>query len=86
MHAVSLTPHAQKIFRTTSKSENHMQKSDGMQNMTPKSTNDSNGPGTINERFEQTWQPLKEISIKRYMFSNCPTPPVKKINKFKGAT
>jgi hypothetical protein len=32
MHAVSLTPHAQKIFRTTSKSENHMQNNDGMQN------------------------------------------------------
>jgi hypothetical protein len=26
-----LTLHAQKIFRTTSKSENHMQNSDGMQ-------------------------------------------------------
>jgi hypothetical protein len=31
MHAVSMTPHAQKNFRTTSKSENHMQNSDGMQ-------------------------------------------------------
>jgi hypothetical protein len=31
MHAVSLTPHAQKIFRTTSKSENHMKNSEGMQ-------------------------------------------------------
>jgi hypothetical protein len=31
MHAVSLTPHAQKIFQTTSKSENHMQNSDGVQ-------------------------------------------------------
>jgi hypothetical protein len=31
MHAVSLTPHAQKFCRTTSKSENHMQNSDGMQ-------------------------------------------------------
>jgi hypothetical protein len=31
VHAVSLTPHAQKIFRTTSKSENHMQNSHGMQ-------------------------------------------------------
>jgi hypothetical protein len=30
MHAVSLTPHAQKNFRTTSKRENHMQNSDGM--------------------------------------------------------
>jgi hypothetical protein len=29
VHAVSL--HAQKFFRTTSKSENHMQNSDGMQ-------------------------------------------------------
>jgi hypothetical protein len=28
MHAVSLTPHAQNNFRTTSKSENHMQNSD----------------------------------------------------------
>jgi hypothetical protein len=27
MHAVSLTPHAQKHFLTTSKSENHMQNS-----------------------------------------------------------
>jgi hypothetical protein len=31
VHAVSLTPHAQKNFRTSSKSENHMQNSDGMQ-------------------------------------------------------
>jgi hypothetical protein len=31
VHAVSLTPHAQKIVQTTSKSENHMQNSDGMQ-------------------------------------------------------
>jgi hypothetical protein len=31
MHAVSLAPHAQKHFLTTSKSENHMQNSDGMQ-------------------------------------------------------
>jgi hypothetical protein len=31
MHAVSLTPHALKNFRTTSKSENHMQNSVGMQ-------------------------------------------------------
>jgi hypothetical protein len=30
MHAVALTPHAQKKLRTTSKSENHMQNSDGM--------------------------------------------------------
>jgi hypothetical protein len=30
MHAVSLTPDAQKNFRTTLKSENHMQNSDGM--------------------------------------------------------
>jgi hypothetical protein len=28
---VSLTPHAQQNFPTTSKSENHMQNSDGMQ-------------------------------------------------------
>jgi hypothetical protein len=27
----SLTPHAQQIFQTTSKSENHMQNSNGMQ-------------------------------------------------------
>jgi hypothetical protein len=31
MHAVSLTPHSQKNFQTTSKSENHMQNSDGVQ-------------------------------------------------------
>jgi hypothetical protein len=31
MHAVSLTPHAQKIFRTASKSEKQMQNSDVMQ-------------------------------------------------------
>jgi hypothetical protein len=31
VQAVSLTPQAQKIFRTTSKSENHMQISDGKQ-------------------------------------------------------
>jgi hypothetical protein len=31
VHAVSLTPHAQKVFKTTSKSENDMQNSDGMQ-------------------------------------------------------
>jgi hypothetical protein len=31
VNAVSSTPHAQKICRTTSKSENHMQNSDGMQ-------------------------------------------------------
>jgi hypothetical protein len=31
VHAVSLTPHAQKTFQTTLKSENHMQNSDGMQ-------------------------------------------------------
>jgi hypothetical protein len=44
-----LTPHAQKNFRTTSKSENHKQNSDGMQNMTPhaRSMNDSNGPGSL---------------------------------------
>jgi hypothetical protein len=28
---VSLTPHAQKSFRTTAKSKNHVNKSDGMQ-------------------------------------------------------
>jgi hypothetical protein len=54
MHAVSLTPHARV---ETSKSENHMQNSDGMQkklkmhavSMTPhaRSTNDSNGPGSL---------------------------------------
>jgi hypothetical protein len=31
MHAVSLTPHAQYNFRTTLKSENHMQNGDAMQ-------------------------------------------------------
>jgi hypothetical protein len=31
VHVVSLTPHAKQIFRTTSKSENYMQNSDGMQ-------------------------------------------------------
>jgi hypothetical protein len=31
MHAVSLTPHAQNVFRKTSRSENNMQYSDGMQ-------------------------------------------------------
>jgi hypothetical protein len=31
VHVVSLTPHAQKNFRTTSKSEKHMQNSNGMQ-------------------------------------------------------
>jgi cytoplasmic iron level regulating protein YaaA (DUF328/UPF0246 family) len=31
MHAVSLTPQSQKIFRTTSKSENHMPNSEGVQ-------------------------------------------------------
>jgi hypothetical protein len=31
VHAVSLTPHAQQIFRTTSKSENHVKHSDCMQ-------------------------------------------------------
>jgi hypothetical protein len=31
MHAVSLTPHTQEIFRTTLKSENHVQNRDGMQ-------------------------------------------------------
>jgi hypothetical protein len=31
VHAVLLTPHAPKNFRTTSKSENLMQNSDGMQ-------------------------------------------------------
>jgi hypothetical protein len=51
------TPHAQQIFRTTSRSENHMQNSDGMQkklkmhavSWTPhaQSTNDSNGPGSL---------------------------------------
>jgi hypothetical protein len=56
-HAVSLIPHAQKIFRTTSKSENHMQNSDGVHkklkmhgvSMTlhARSTNDSNGPGSL---------------------------------------
>jgi hypothetical protein len=31
VHAESLTLHAQQIFRTTSKSENHMQNSVGLQ-------------------------------------------------------
>jgi hypothetical protein len=31
VNAVSLIPHAQKIFQTTSKSENHMQNSVGLQ-------------------------------------------------------
>jgi N-acetylglutamate synthase-like GNAT family acetyltransferase len=31
LHAESLTPHAQKFFQTTSKSQNHMQKRDGIQ-------------------------------------------------------
>jgi uncharacterized Fe-S center protein len=62
MHAVSLTPHAQKIFRTTSKSENHMQNSDGMLKKNKNAcgiidtactvhavslTTDSNGPGSL---------------------------------------
>jgi hypothetical protein len=58
MHAVSLTLHAQKFFRTTSKSENHMQNSDGMQKIKMHGacgvidtactiTNNSNGPGSL---------------------------------------
>jgi hypothetical protein len=59
MHAVSLTQHVQKIFRTTSKSENNMQNSDGMQkklkmhavSMTPHAKYDT--VCTIDERFER---------------------------------
>jgi hypothetical protein len=79
MHAVSLTPHEQTIFRTTSKSEHHMQNSDGMQkklkmhavSLTPHAkydttcTNDSNGPGSL-----------------KSVFPNCPIPPLKNIYKF----
>jgi hypothetical protein len=31
MHALSLTPHAQENFRTTSKNENHMKNGNAMQ-------------------------------------------------------
>jgi hypothetical protein len=63
MHAVSLTSHAQKFFRITSKSEYHMQNSDGMQtklkmhgmSMTPHAKYDTTC--TIDERFERPLQP-----------------------------
>jgi hypothetical protein len=79
VHAVSLSPHAQKFVRRTSKSENHVQNSDGMQtklklhavSMTPhaRSTNDLNGPGSLK----------MEYLSKTNMFPNCPTPPLKNI-------
>jgi hypothetical protein len=82
---MSLIPHAHKIFRTTSKSENHMQNSDGMHknlkmhavSMTPHAKYET--ACTIDERFERPSQPLKGISIKNILriFPNCPTPPLK---------
>jgi hypothetical protein len=93
VHAVSLTPHAQTNFRTTSKSENHMQNSAGMQKklkmhavpLTPHARYDT--ACTIDERFErQPWQPLKGISIKNIYVPELSYPTTKKIYKFKGAT
>jgi hypothetical protein len=86
IHAVSLTPHAQKIFQTTYKSENYMQNSHAMkkkfkcmwchwhrmQNMTPQAQ--SNGPGSLE----------REYLSKTYMSPNCPTPPLKKYINLKG--
>jgi hypothetical protein len=102
MHAMSLIPHAQKNFQTTSKSENHMQNSDGMQKM-------KNACGvidtactvhagsltphakydtlcTIDEGFERPWQPLKGISIKNIYVPVLSYHTTKKIYKFIGAT
>jgi hypothetical protein len=92
VHAVSLTPHAQKNFRSTSKSENHMQNNDGMQrkklkmhavSLTPHAKYDT--ACMINERFERPWQPFKGISIKTINVPELSYPTTKKIYKFKGA-
>jgi hypothetical protein len=96
MHVVSLTPHAQKNFRTTSKSENHMQNSDGMpKNLNACSVIDTastcvcginDTACTIDERFERPWQPLKGIFIKNIYVPELSYPATKKIYKFEGAT
>jgi hypothetical protein len=88
MHAVSLTPHAHQIFRTTSKCVNHMQNSDGMQKGHACAVHDACGvidtACTINESFERPWQPEREYLSKTYMVPNCPTPPLKKYINLKG--
>jgi hypothetical protein len=81
-HAVSLTPHAQKNCRTISKSENHMQNSDGKKNA--RGGNDT--ACKIDERFERPWHPLKGISIKNIYVPELSYPTTKILYKFKGAT
>jgi hypothetical protein len=90
MHAVSLIPHAQKIFQTTSKSENHMEKSDGMQkklkmhavSLTPHAKYDT--ACTTDKRFEWPWQPLKGISIKNIYVPELSYPTTTKSINLKG--
>jgi hypothetical protein len=72
MHAVSLTPHAQKKFRTTSKSENHKQNSDGMKkikmhavSMTPHAKYDT--ACTIDGRFER--HRMHDICVRKSIIS-----------------
>jgi hypothetical protein len=81
------TPHAQNFFLTTSKSENHMQNSDGMQkkhavSMTPHAKYDT--ACMIDERFERPWQPLKGISIKNIYVPELSYPTTKKYINLKG--
>jgi hypothetical protein len=75
LHAVSLTPHAHKKFRTTSwcmRCKWHR-----VQNMTlhAQSMNDSNGPGSL-------WMYKKNKCS--WIVLNCPTPPWKKYINLKG--
>jgi hypothetical protein len=34
--------------------------------------------------FKRPWQPLKGKSIKKYIFANCPTPPLQKYINLRG--
>jgi hypothetical protein len=59
-------------FRTTSKSENHMQNGDAMQKI-KNACRVIDTVCKIDERFERPWQPLKGISIKNYPELSYPT-------------
>jgi hypothetical protein len=90
MHAVSLTPHAKKNFRTTStKSSAKRQCYTNKLKMhavsfTPHAK--YNTACTIDERFERPWQPFKGITIKNIYVPELPYPTPNKVYKFKGVT
>jgi hypothetical protein len=74
VHAVLLTPHAK--YDTACKILHPMQ------NMTPHAK--YNTACTLTERFEGPHSLYWEYLSKKYMFPNCPTPPLKNYINFKG--